>query len=347
MTDQRLIQEWRDVWEKSNEKFKKVLYLNLTTDMKEKSEYYEYYSRKYQKKNPNIPKDFDYLEKLMSLKSISLFDMDDIGFNYLPKCWKILLKQLENLNVFRMYNLKALPFEHLTNLKRLSIPNERLDNLDELENLTGLKELEICYINFDIQKLIGLRKLKVSHIRTEHFEMLKKMKNLKSLNLYEVTHGHTQESIKSLSKAIGEMIQLEELNLSGCYSINLNCLRKLKNLKSLNISRLYETKFKPIIALANSLKKLDLSYNDFVDLHLLSRFKKLKSLNLRSAMKKETILDLKFLRSLKKLEYFECSSHSKLLSEKEKWVRNFSCIRFCQNLKKLYCESAGVRSIKS
>lgn len=347
MTDQRLIQEWRDVWEKSNEKFKKVLYLNLTTDMEEKSEYYEYYSRRFRNKNPNIPRDFDYLEKLMSLKSISLFDMDDVGFNYLPKCWKILLKQLENLNVFRMYNLKSLPFEHLTNLKRLSIPNERLDNLSELENLTELDELEICYINFDIKKLISLRKLRISHIRVENFAMLKQMENLKSLNLYEVTHGHNQESIKALSRAIGEMTQLEELNLTGCYSVNLNCLRKLKKLKVLNISRLYETKFKPIIALSKSLEELDLSYNDFVDLHLLSHFKKLKSLNLRSAMKEETILDLKFLRSLKKLEYFECSSHSKLLSEKEKWVRNFSCIRFCKNLKKLYCESAGVRSIKS
>ncbi|WP_143530985.1 hypothetical protein, partial [Rodentibacter ratti] len=153
MSDQHLIQEWRDVWEKSNEKFKKVLYINLTTDMEEKSEYYEYYSRIFRRKNPNIPRDFDYLEKLMSLKSISLFDMDDIGFNYLPKCWIILLKQLENLNVFRMYNLKSLPFEHLTNLKRLSIPNERLDNLSELEKLTGLDELEIRYINFDIKKL--------------------------------------------------------------------------------------------------------------------------------------------------------------------------------------------------
>ncbi|OOF35530.1 hypothetical protein BKK49_12520, partial [Rodentibacter rarus] len=291
---------------------------------------------------------FDYLEKLMSLKSISLLDIDDVGFNCLPECWKILLQQLEKLNICGwMYNLKNLPFEHLTNLKRLSIPDERLDNINELENLTNLEELEIGYINFDIQKLTGLIKLKANHIRAEHFEMLNKMENLKSLSLYEVTHGKNKETVKALSKAIGEMTQLEELNLEGCYNINLNCLRKLKNLKSLNISRVYENKLKPIIALANSLEKLDLSYNDFVDLHLLSHFKKLKWLKIRCSIRKERVLDLKFLRSLKELEYFEYSSMNKLLGEEEKWVKNFSCIRFCQNLKKLYCESAGVRNIKS
>lgn len=346
MSEQDTIQAWRDVWEKSNDKFKKILYFNLT-EKEEVNEYDQYYSRYYRKRNKDIPEDFDYLDKLMSLTSISLFEVDDLGFNYLPKCWGILLENLESLDVFRMYNLKALPFEKLTKLKRLNIPNEWFDNLSELENLTQLEELGIVHLNFNILKLTNLRKLKIKCIRVDDFALFKQMPHLKSLDLTEVTQGHNQETIKALSNAIGKLTQLEELNLTYCYNVNLNCVRNLKRLKKLNISSLYENRLSPILPIAHQLEELDISFNRFKDLHLLSKFKHLKWLNMENSRNERSKFNFKFLRKLRKLAYFKYSEA--MIRDLEKTYRPltsyFNNIRFCKNLKHLYLKCSGIGNV--
>lgn len=147
-------QELRDVWEKSDKFLKKILYASIVGEMKN----YKFLS--YSRTHQDFIEKFDYMEKLKNLKSLIIQDIDLYEFNSISENWLPLLEQIEELYI-ESYSLKLFPFERLKNIKKLTLGYCKISNVREIENLTRLEELNAYEINFKIDKLINLKKIKI------------------------------------------------------------------------------------------------------------------------------------------------------------------------------------------
>jgi len=171
------------------------------------------------------------------------------------------LKQLTiNGNILEEFIQKAdlQQLEYL-DLLRSSAAIEKIGELPNLEYLNlsecNVKVLPEIIFNFENLKTLNLDKNYLDSISTD----IKKFVKLKNLDL------SNNENLTTLPVTIGDLKNLEYLNLSSC-KINIlpNTFGELKNLKELNLSNndLYMNEFPDSFDNLKNLEYLDLSLNE-------------------------------------------------------------------------------------
>jgi beta-lactamase regulating signal transducer with metallopeptidase domain/tetratricopeptide (TPR) repeat protein len=115
----------------------------------------------------------------------------------------------------------------LTNLKRLSLPQELTINVSgarEIARLTRLTSLRLYNVNIDdaafveLRTLVGLTELDLTHTRItdEGLATIEKMPRLKVLELHRHPNWHTSQQLTDACLAsIARLPELERLSLSG------------------------------------------------------------------------------------------------------------------------------------
>lgn len=145
------------------------------------------------------------------------------------------LKQLRSLildnGVEQLSNLFFI--SELRNLIKLSIQYNTVEEVDSLKELKNLKYLDLTFNSLgDLQGLENLTtleelKLADNRIESEDLEVLKGLKSLKTLDL-------SNNQIYN-PNALENLTQLEELHLNGNPIKDTSSVKKLENLKSLEI----------------------------------------------------------------------------------------------------------------
>ncbi|MCP4439539.1 MAG: hypothetical protein GY810_11405 [Aureispira sp.] len=234
------------------------------------------------------------------------------------------LTNLEDLSIHHETNLEQIPEElgQLQKLKRLNLMGNNLKKLPK--SLWTLTNLEILYLQdnrFDSSVTVAL-------------ENINKLKNLKD---FRIGAFDKSNSIVSLPESIGELVDLEILELTGAELTSLpqsiSSLKKLKrlylgyneltilpdlsSLKKLEELSLYDNEMTVIPDLSNltKLEYLSISNNPIDSIPGLEHLKKLKSLNI--AWTKIDTIPRSTLKKLKSLEKLSIDTHQKYDFKKE------------------------------
>ena len=207
--------------------------------------------------------------------------------------------------------------ESCTNLRVLSLDNNRITNISSLVNLTGLIELDLSNNQISdirvLSNLSNLVTLKLSNNQITDFSPITKLTNLKSLylensgrldigllteltNLTELYLGNNQ--IKD-TRALSSLTKLAKLKLDNNLITNIDPLSNLKNLDRLHLGNNNIISLEPISNLTN-LTVLYLRENQISDISPVSDLVNLTMLSLGNN-KIEDISALSYLVNLKKL----------------------------------------------
>jgi Leucine-rich repeat (LRR) protein len=243
-----------------------------------------------------IPQNFHQLHKLKKLSFYDgKFDMSAL-LNYIVK-WE----KLEMLKFFDM-DVRSLPenITELNNLKALKLPdNPNLDHQTLFRQLAKLPKLE----ELDISETI----LHQQYDRFVMPEELAELKNLKRLDM--ATSQHLV--LDSLFDVLARLPKLEYLNMRHNSGTNFLCqlpdkLYKLKNLKTLNISRCGPFPLNNVTKLPPKLRKLNYSTARFDERTPIQKViftaTSLKSLNLNSCRLKNLPEEIGNLKNLVHLD---------------------------------------------
>ena len=185
------------------------------------------------------------------------------------------------------------PFQHLTNLKELSIEKNRIQNIDALRPLS-LTKLQLGWnriVNIGpIARLVNLTILGLGQNQINNIVPLCGLVNLTSLDL----NGNLLVNIEPLNT----LVNLANLNLNHNQINNIGPLKDLANLSELTLSHNQINNIEPLRQMT-TLVKLDLSYNrHIVDIVPLQGLNNLMFLNLSN----NNIIVIEALRRLVKME---------------------------------------------
>ncbi len=232
----------------------------------------------------------------------------------------------------------------LTNLEELEIINTKLERLpDTLCQLKKLKRLELC-IMYELKafpevicQLTQLESLVLDRCRPEVLQTIPHgLANLKRLKKLVLKDMHINDSVfrhskvlHAVPKAVNQLAQLKELNLSGSHYVDdLGNLTFLNKLEALDLSFLCNVKtFDPLRELA-SLRNLDIGSANVKDIGFVDSMPYLEKLDLGSTKLK----DISPLAGLKNLQWLDISSTGVC----ELSVLNQN--QLLKHLKMFYCE---------
>ena len=207
--------------------------------------------------------------------------------------------RIEGLEELTLYgNIKEIEkISQLTNLKKLTIRSDKLDNLAILSELKSLTYLDLQDTGIsDIQplsELTNLTHLILSNTETADLTPLSALTNLTYLNLDGCS------MIENFSP-ISELKKLTHLNLS---STKISEIAYLSDIPALSVLNLRGTSVSDFNALAHlkNLTDLDLQNTNITDLSVLSELTGLTRLNLKNTK----IDDLTYLSGLTELTYLD------------------------------------------
>ncbi|MHA1932683.1 MAG: leucine-rich repeat domain-containing protein [Promethearchaeota archaeon] len=199
------------------------------------------------------------------------------------------LTKLQELDLSHngIYEIKNL--ENLVNLRKLDFSYNDIRKIKCLETLTLLESLKLGFNDIDeiigISKLLNLRQLDLSN---EAYAYVKRLPynpgnaNLRLTRIREEIEEHRNLRIKTRYtpfrhfikeiKGLSNLVNLEELDLSGNQISEIKGLSKIKNLKILNLSNNEICEIKCIESLRN-LEELYLS-DTYIPKAELNEFKK-------------------------------------------------------------------------
>lgn len=181
------------------------------------------------------------------------------------------LTQLERLYIGGNYIEDLSPLTSLTNLKALYVVDNFYTDISCLSGLTELTELEVGRYNYSTisNDLYGA----VCEGSEEKIDLspIYSMTQLKVLNVVSVP-------VEDLS-FLEQMPQLEKLYLGGCGITDLSSLSSLKNLKALNLNHNQITDLSPLSNLTN-LRVLTLYSNKLENISGIENLRKLTELSL-------------------------------------------------------------------
>jgi hypothetical protein len=204
-------------------------------------------------------------------------------------------------------------------LKRLSI-----SNAPDLQGgfplfITQLENLEELHWNVRTQtlppELKNLSKLRILDLSCS-------LNNGEGINIYDKI-----DKFKPIPAVIGELTNLEELNLERCVVLNLDFIKPLKKLKKLSLADSAIDDFSPLSELS-ALEELSLAdcIHNFPDLSMLAALPRLRSLDLKHT----EIEDISFILNIKSLDFLNI--------ERCNNIKDFSPLLFHPTLKKLSAE---------
>ena len=214
---------------------------------------------------------------------------------------------------------EALNILHLfKHLNALYLSNNQINNIEFLEDLTGLQYLDLSSNQIrdisTLQKLDGLKILDLSKNSFNDITYLKKLIDLQSLNLSDnriVNHNNLVDLINLRSLYLRnnhisnilfleKILHLENLYLSDNKISDISFLGKLTELRTLIMSHNKIIDSSPLKNITN-LKILNLSYNKILDYRFLEKMPDLQELYLRN----NKINNIVFLKKLKGLQILD------------------------------------------
>lgn len=187
-------------------------------------------------------------------------------------------------------------WDKLSHLEEIYITDCNIENLQEINNLKGLRIIQL-YSN----RITRINKLKLQNLETltiknnliimiEDLDELPKLKNL-DLSYNEIYTIEGLDNLKNLKKlylssnqinkiqSLDNLMNLEELDLSRNKISKIEGLDKLSQLKILNLSFNQIKKLEELNKLSN-LEYLELINNQIIKIEGLNDLKKLENLNL-------------------------------------------------------------------
>jgi len=220
-------------------------------------------------------------------------DLSNLGLIHLPKELETGLERLKRLNLRRNKIEEIHVLENLVGLRTLDLSgNSRIIDFDPLQGMINLKMLllssnDIVDLSF-IENLINLKSLDLGNNRIRDFSSLQKLKNLSALNIA----GNELENIYFLNN----LVSLRTLNLHSNPLTDFSPLEKLTNLKGLNLSDI-EISDPSFFTKLRTLKTLVLDHIWIPDFSFLKNLTNLFHLSLNNNL----IADISFLKDLTNL----------------------------------------------
>jgi internalin A len=190
--------------------------------------------------------------------------------------------EIEMLDMYGLWIKDYSPLMKLPHLKDLSLTILDKNNIRIIDKLTGLTHLEIEYVRIkDISFLENFENLQKMSIHgfnqpwpfgnSPDIKFLKNMKSLKDLSLKSMT-------INDLAP-VGELTELESLELHDVNLRSYKTLSRLTNLKELTLFQNSASDFEHLSTLTQ-LTKLHIYFSDITDFSFLNRLDNLESLTL-------------------------------------------------------------------
>ncbi|NMM63905.1 leucine-rich repeat domain-containing protein [Clostridium sp. P21] len=205
--------------------------------------------------------------------------------------------------------------ENLTNLKQLNLCGNEINDISKLKNLVNLQSIDLSHNEVSdissLKNLTNLKKLSLGNNKISNVSELSKLVNLQELNLGYISYygfemPDPQANYNEISdiSALTNLTNLQTLNLGYSKIKNISGLKGLSNLQTLNLS---SNQISNISSLVNELKvltnlrELNLSTNEINDIGELNKLTNLKTLNLNHN-KISNINALKGLNNLQTLD---------------------------------------------
>ena len=199
----------------------------------------------------------------------------------------------------------SIGIKYLTNLEKLNLSDNNLDNLDFLSTITTLKEIDLSYNQIsNLDAVIGNEELEILNLSNNKISELSKLQYLHKIKKLDLSNNELT-SINALSSSYSLESLFVNYNQLNEY---IECLSNLEYLKELGVGHCNIT-FTDI----KSLKYLsDLTYLDLSgtspDISLISGLNKLETLILESCKLNE--VDITPLNTLTRLETLDISNNN-------------------------------------
>jgi hypothetical protein len=208
--------------------------------------------------------------------------------------------KLQSLDLHRTGVANLNPLSQLTGLRSLNISNTAVSNLGPVESLSSLRELDLANTAVsDLGPLKRLSALQVLDISESNGGRVKAL----PLNPYLLPYPTAGKESRDLS-AITGLNSRRSLNLSGLYVTDLQPLRALTELESLDVSADYNSFL--AIGLGFGFPTLNRSW--LQNIEPITHFTKLRSLNLAGTVVSD-LAPLSALRTLTSLNIADTNVH--------------------------------------
>ena len=205
--------------------------------------------------------------------------------------------KLINLNISNCPNIKTIPI-YLTNLQHLDLSNDKPLNIGHLAKLKSLI-LPPSQQPYQLDHLIELEKLHITHPKQEDMEQIYQMDHLKSLTIIS-TNANNLEPLQNLNleylglhwieffidlEILASMTRLRALTLERVHFPNYACI-KTDQLKSLKIIDC-QTDFY-MVQFLHSLEHIHLTNLQYTDLTQLTNLSNLQTIHLSDSFNHST-----------------------------------------------------------
>jgi len=175
-------------------------------------------------------------------------------------------------NIF-MAHIGDGPLRNLKSLKKLSISDTQVSDLEPLRNLKSLEKLSMFLTRVsDLEPLSNLKRLETLDTFDTWVSDLKPLRNLKRLETLDISDTQVSDL-----KPLRNLKSLKHLDISDTQVSDLEPLRNLENLEWLTLSGMLVSDLEPLRNL-KSLKHLDISRSRVSDLEPLRNLNKLRTL---------------------------------------------------------------------
>ncbi len=224
------------------------------------------------------------------------------------------LTQLKKITI-KDCNLKIFPdsLTKLSNLENLILGNNSLTDISFINDLKGLKKLDLSINNVknisSIKNLKNITELDLGGNQLSDISPLKELKNLMKLNL-EYNRLNDISLLKNFNN-------LTVLNIEGNQLNDISPLKELKNLKKLNLGNNHLSDISPLKELEN-LTVLSIEDNKLRDISPIKELKNLTALFLKG----NQISDISPIKELKNLHTLNLQKNP--LEEILPWITDFN-----------------------
>ena len=221
--------------------------------------------------------DLESIKDLTTLESLNISDTKIMDLNPVDSLTKLRYLNCENSSVVSLE-----PLKNLSNLEVLRISHTEINSLQPLNDIESLQKIYCDDTEISKEEAIQFMRSHTGCLVIFESEELLNGWNEMEQAWIDIAKNYAEISDDPTKEELHALIKIEKMDLSGNKNITtLNPVRRLYNLKTLNISGVQVTDFTPVEDVIE-LEELDISNTSVKNLDFLSNLKQLQELNIEN-----------------------------------------------------------------